>query len=220
MNDAAQISNQLRQTPARSWHQFSLKSLFVLTVLSAIGMASLRSASDVWNAVALTTVVASLSIAVPITLLRRRELRPFWLGFTTIGWLYAALIFGPSLNEHVGRKLWSVQFVNKLADWVEPWWRERTERLTVAQMGGASGAFLRGIPFREGMFPGSLDTSSLSTTEIAGPVTWRANFYRICHFWSVLLVAWMAGATSRFACRAVSPFAPRKDVLSPRERRQ
>jgi hypothetical protein len=198
-----------------NWRQYSLKSLFVLIVLSAVAMASLRSASSVWNATALTAVIAALSIAVTVALLRRPEFQPFWIGFTTVGWLYSAMIFGPWFSEHVGRRLVTVQLVNKLADWIEPWWRDKNERIAVAQMGGM-GRVQRGDPLRWGMFPGSDDARSLSNARNDDADDWQENFYRICHFWSVLVIAWIAGASSRFACRLGENLMSRTPLGGPR----
>jgi hypothetical protein len=202
--------------------QYGLKTLFVATVLASVVVASLRSASDSWNSAVLTLMTSMLCIAVPVTILRRTDARPFWVGFVAIGWLYATLIFGPWLSQHVGAHLWPVGIVNKLADWVEPWWRDQDERVALAQMGGGifggrvpSRRPRPGEPFREGIFPGSMNESSLPTLREFGPSPRRANFYRIGHYWSVLLLAWIAGTISSWMCHHVAWLTLRRNRSKP-----
>src|SRR5258708_5020130 len=112
MDDVVITPIHRKTSPQRPWPQYNLKTMFALTVLAAVVVASLRCASDAWDAAVLTLLVTALCVAVPVTVLRRRDSRPFWVAFTTIGWLYAMLIFGPWFSTHVGAHLFSVQAVN------------------------------------------------------------------------------------------------------------
>ncbi|HEV3007303.1 MAG TPA: hypothetical protein VGX78_22725 [Pirellulales bacterium] len=192
--------------PAQRRH-YNVKRPLLVAALVAVVMASLHWPSDFWNSTALTIMSGALCAAVPITLLRRRELRPFWIGFTTIGWLYATMIFGPWFCEYVGGQLLTVKMVNKLADGVEPWWRDHSEGADATRPFGLDANDDPSAPFRIGGFPGSVEQSSLASASPFGRPTWpfRANFYRIGHFWSVLAFAWIAGAVSRWACRETAP---------------
>jgi hypothetical protein len=202
MDDLSFTPIPRKSPPPTKRRQFNLKRPLLVILMAAVVMASLHWSSDFWNSAALTTMLGALCAAVPITLLKRRELKPFWIGFTTIGWLYTTMIFGPWFSEYVGGQLLTVKMVNHLADWAEPCWRKHGAPGDERPRSDELHIYDPPTPFRVGAFPGSFEENSVTTAHPFGPPVWasRANFYRICHFWCVLALACTAGVISRRAC--------------------
>jgi hypothetical protein len=72
---------------------FRLRQLFLWTAAIALGLVALRSASPTWVSAMLGLALAVLSVSILSAIFRRGPQRAFWIGFTTIGWLYVLLLF-------------------------------------------------------------------------------------------------------------------------------
>ena len=85
--------------------RISIRSLMAFIVVTAIGLAAIRSGSAAWAGATLsTTFFALVSSFLGIALGRGRR-RVFWSGFALLGWSYLILVYTPWLNEKVGRFL-------------------------------------------------------------------------------------------------------------------
>jgi hypothetical protein len=67
--------------------------MFLWTAAIALGLVALRSASPTWVSAMLGLALAVLSVSILFAIFRRGPQRAFWIGFTTIGWLYVVLLF-------------------------------------------------------------------------------------------------------------------------------
>lgn len=72
---------------------FGLRQLFFWTAAIALGLVALRSASPTWVSAMLGLALAVLSVSILFIIFRRGPQRAFWIGFTTLGWLYILLLF-------------------------------------------------------------------------------------------------------------------------------
>lgn len=98
------------------WFQFSLRSLFALTALMAVGLTALKFSTHGW-AIAMTTITAALLLFAILQAIHGRDCaRPFWSGFAIFGWGYMALLlfWGSSDNSLFGSNLATGEFLEFL----------------------------------------------------------------------------------------------------------
>jgi hypothetical protein len=72
---------------------FGLRQLFLWTATIALGLVALRSASMTWVAAMLGLALAVLTASILLVVFRRGSQRAYWIGFTTVGWMYLLLVF-------------------------------------------------------------------------------------------------------------------------------
>lgn len=145
--------------------------------------AALRSSSPGWFALVLSGSAALLAWAVLAAILARRW-RPFWFSLSVVTGLHLALSFGPWANERVAPRLFSVQAVNALAQWLEPRWRLQREPPD------GLGALAPSI----GKYPGGDGTGALPDVRYLRQFeTGQASFFRICHILSAFLLGAVVG---------------------------
>jgi hypothetical protein len=75
--------------------KLSVRGLMALVSLVAVGFAALSHPTRLWASTLYTAAIVVLSIAVVAGFRGRREVRAFWTGFATCGWIYFSLHFGP-----------------------------------------------------------------------------------------------------------------------------
>ncbi len=71
----------------------------VLVLISAVGLAALRSASDLWAGMMLLFALAAVGIAVMAAVILRGRERYWWAGFAFFAGGYLALAVGPWLSD-------------------------------------------------------------------------------------------------------------------------
>jgi hypothetical protein len=82
--------------------QFSIASLLSTILVVALGIASLRSASDAWDSGVLAIVLLTLLVAVLLAVHRSDRARAYWLGFALFGWAYFLVGLIPSIEARLG----------------------------------------------------------------------------------------------------------------------
>ncbi len=91
--------------------RFSVRTLMVLIVGAAAGLAALRDASEIWAGIMLTLVLSILGTAIFGAIYKRGRRRADWLGFAVFGWGYFMLAFGPGFSTELGNRLPSTRLL-------------------------------------------------------------------------------------------------------------
>jgi hypothetical protein len=79
--------------------RFSIRSLIVLIVVFAVGLAALRNANELWAGMLLLVALAAVGVAVMGAVILRGKERDWWAGFAFFGGGYLALAIGPWLSD-------------------------------------------------------------------------------------------------------------------------
>jgi hypothetical protein len=85
--------------------RFSIRTLMACVLLSAVGLAALRSASRLWAGIMMMLALAAIGVAILGAALMRGRERAWWLGFAVFGGGYLVLTFAPGLSSEVGARL-------------------------------------------------------------------------------------------------------------------
>jgi hypothetical protein len=94
-----------------------IRTLMVLILLSAIGLAALRNASNLWAGMMLLTALGIVGVAVlGAAILSGRE-QCWWGGFAFFGGGYLALAVGPWLSDTFEPKLATSQLIKEIYGW-------------------------------------------------------------------------------------------------------
>jgi hypothetical protein len=94
--------------------RFSIRSLMAFVLISAVGLAALRSANELWAATMLSAALAAVGVAVlGASLMRGRE-RAWWLGFAVFGGGYLALSVGPWVGDAFRYQLVTTHWLGEL----------------------------------------------------------------------------------------------------------
>jgi hypothetical protein len=80
--------------------RLSIRSLMSFVVVSAVGLAALRNASDLWAGMMLLAALAALGAATLGSLILRGKERCWWAGFAVFSGGYLALAVGPWFREN------------------------------------------------------------------------------------------------------------------------
>jgi hypothetical protein len=76
--------------------RFSIAGLMGFVLLTAIGIAALRSSSETWAGVLLLATLGAFGIALVGACCRSGPERAGWIGFAVLGWIYMSAAFWPS----------------------------------------------------------------------------------------------------------------------------
>jgi len=87
--------------------QFTLTSLFGLTVLVALACTALVNATPLWASTWFSLTIFVLLLGTLSAILHQGSLRPFWIGFGLFGWVYLLLAFEPWADQYVAPVLLS-----------------------------------------------------------------------------------------------------------------
>jgi hypothetical protein len=79
--------------------RISIRTLMAFVLVSAVGLAALRNANELWAGMMLLVAMAALGGAVLGVILMRGRERAWWLGFAVFAGGYLALAFGPWLSD-------------------------------------------------------------------------------------------------------------------------
>ena len=93
----------------------SLNRAIGVVVITAVGLAALRDASEIWAGIMLTLVLLILGTAVFGAIYSRGRQRAGWLGFAVFGWGYFMLAFGPGFSSELGNRLPSTRLLSRAA---------------------------------------------------------------------------------------------------------
>ena len=94
---SSQLENHVCQRgPTR---RFSIRALMALVLVSAVGLAALRNANDLWAGMMLMVALAAVGISVMGAVILRGQERYWWAGFAFFGGGYLALALGPGLSD-------------------------------------------------------------------------------------------------------------------------
>lgn len=166
--------------------RFTLLSLMVLVAFSAVGLAALVNASELWASATFTVTVSVLLVAIlGIVLPRRESSRAFCAGLTVVGWGYMLIVFSPWFRpeSNLGpAPLLTTKLLEYLYDKV-------TEAPAVA---GASKQFPRGSMAARirALQRGSALRGALSTS--------RKHFQQVGHSLLGLFFAFLGGLLARY----------------------
>lgn len=80
----------------KSRRSYSIANLIHLVFLCGVGFAALRTATALWESVAMMLVTLSLSLALALAIVRTGQKRAYWVGFIVFGGVYFAMT---NINE-------------------------------------------------------------------------------------------------------------------------
>jgi hypothetical protein len=75
--------------------RFSIRTLMALVLVSAVGLAAIRNANELWAKVMTIVALAFVCVAVVWAILRCGRERAWWLGFAVLGGVYLFVSFSP-----------------------------------------------------------------------------------------------------------------------------
>jgi hypothetical protein len=84
---------------------FSIRNLMACVLVSAVGLAALRNASDLWAGMMLLIALAAVGVAVLGAVILRGWDRHWWAGFAFFGGGYLVLTLAPGFSTEVGPRL-------------------------------------------------------------------------------------------------------------------
>lgn len=93
--------------------RFTLSSLIGLIAVLGLGMAAMRSGSDLANRSVFNAMLAALFVGLLGALVGRGGA---WVGFALFGWGFAGLTFGPVLRDEFGPRLLTKPWAQMAAD--------------------------------------------------------------------------------------------------------
>lgn len=87
----------------------SVAGLMGFVLASAVALAALRNANELWAGVLLLLATALVGVAVLGLIQGRGSDRAWWLGYAVFSGGYLALVFGPGFSGSIGSKLGTTQ---------------------------------------------------------------------------------------------------------------
>lgn len=96
--------------------RFSIRSLMAFIVLAAIGLAALRTASELWAAMMLLLALVSVGVSILGAVLMRGRERAWWLGFAVFGGGYLAVSVGPWVGDAFREQLITTHWIGHLRE--------------------------------------------------------------------------------------------------------
>lgn len=179
--------------------------LLGIAATAAIGLAALRSASQLWASLMYTVALGTLTVSVLASVYRRGRRRAFWVGFSACGWTYVVLCFAPWFETTVGASLVTTAALDFLYARFRPaassGMNESTFWLTADGVGAITGP--------DSTAPSDLwlDDGWATGTEgkLWSTVVLSSGRYRkIGHSMFALLAAFLGGSVSLWLCMANS----------------
>lgn len=215
--------------------RYSIRMLVAAIGFCGLGLASLRSPSQLWAATLFSLALAVLVASLVGIAFQRGHRRAFWVGFTIAGWAYWLVALGPWVGDVVGPRLVTTALLEILNDHVKPAapkaWGSVPKSL-MSQLGNISyipGSQKAGTKLEPA---GKLSPGKLSRWEVWTEPEWDSDgarvgrrlalvssepFRRIGHSLLTLLVAFTVGVvTGRFSAlhEAHPPVAPKRTDFS------
>jgi hypothetical protein len=114
-------SNQHGATPCKAPHpSSSIRMLLAAIGFCGLGLASLRSPSQLWAATLFSLALAGLVASLVGIAFQRGQRRAFWTGFALAGWAYWLVALGPWVGDVVGPRLVTTALLEILNDHLKP----------------------------------------------------------------------------------------------------
>lgn len=180
---------------------FSIAGLIGLVIFSAIAIAALRQATEVWDAGLFTLTLTALTLSILMAIHRAGLRRAFWTGFAICGSAYLLVSLVPTINSRLLTSKFLAYVDSKMAD------RPDLYTVVLAAPSGGNASTVTKLPIDIPTVGGSM-ISTGSTTLTFSSNTSQAmafslsgsseRFVSIGHSILALLVAWVGG---RFSMR-------------------
>jgi hypothetical protein len=127
--------------------RFSIAGLMGVVLIVAIGLAALRSGSEIWAGVIFLTTCGVLALSIVGIFCRRDAERAWWLGFALFGWGYMALAFWP----------WGTSGVHRLPtsaflEWLDVKLNPSTRGASIGPAAGGMGSTINSSGVQGGMY--------------------------------------------------------------------
>jgi hypothetical protein len=90
--------------------RFSLSAVMGFVLVSAVGLAALRNANEVWVGILLMLVAGMVGVALLGVFFERGRNNAWWAGFAVFAGSYLTLAFGPWCKDQIQPKLATTQF--------------------------------------------------------------------------------------------------------------
>ena len=94
--------------------RFSIRSLMAFVLVSAVGLAALRTAGDLSAGMVLLVTLAAIGTAMMGAVILRDRERYWWAGFAFFGGGYLALALGPWLSDTFHPQLGTTHLLNEI----------------------------------------------------------------------------------------------------------
>jgi hypothetical protein len=104
----------------RIMRRFSIRGLMAFVVISAVGLAALRNAGDLWAGMLLLFALASVGAAVMGAFILQGRDRYWWAGFAFFGGGYLALAVGPWLSDAFQPQLGTTHLLDQIQGRMHP----------------------------------------------------------------------------------------------------
>ena len=95
-------------------YRISIRTLMAFVVVSAVGLAALRAASDLWAGLLLLVALAAVGVAILGAAFMGGAERAWWAGFALFGGGYLALAVGPCLSDTYQSSLGTTHLLNHI----------------------------------------------------------------------------------------------------------
>ena len=112
--------NDKALTSGGTMHRFSIRTLMAFVLVSAVGLAALKNASDLWAGMMLLVALGSVGIALLGAFILRGKERYWCAGFAFFAGGYVALAFAPWLSETFEVKMGTTYLLGELYSRVSP----------------------------------------------------------------------------------------------------
>jgi hypothetical protein len=181
--------------------RFTIAGLLGFVSFTAIGLAALRSATDLWDSGVFGITLALLLISVLLAVHRTGVGRAYWLGFALFGWAYLVICLVPPIEARLPTTQGLAYIDSKVAD--------RPVSMTFGfTTHGVNGNTNRAMRLYSSLVNGDSIVSSQSGTVrvwdattgrlLAGPSGTSENFVRIGHSLLALVLAFLGAHLSRY----------------------
>ena len=139
--------------------RYSIRTLITFVFLTAVGLAALRNANELWAGMMLLTALTAVGVAVLGAAIMPGQERCWWLGFAVFSGGYLGLTFVPVVSAEIGPRLvttTTLGFAHSQVTSREPLpqvlWRQHAQVATRdrSPQGGEPRAGRSGIRFRDG----------------------------------------------------------------------
>jgi hypothetical protein len=174
--------------------RISIRRLMAFVIVSAIGLAALRNANELWAGLMLLIALAAVGIAVLGAVLMRDKERAWWLGFAVFAVGYLALSVGPFPSPQLGTSQFLISMHPIVTASEAPLppilWRQRAhalaqvERLKAAGQGPA-----------DPMLKSAMQVLTNLDTQLAGTPS-QVEFIRVGHALFALLAGLVGGTVA------------------------
>ncbi|HWE36800.1 MAG TPA: hypothetical protein VG406_09560 [Isosphaeraceae bacterium] len=146
----------------------SIAGLLTVVLVSAVGLAALNSASDLWTSLVTTGAFAVLGYALVGAAVGHGRSRAYWIGFAIFGFGYLALASGPESR----RRLMTTRILDSVARFRKEMPKNAGDRLVAERQGETLGATV--LEVKDGKYKVNFDGWTSYYDEWIGPDRIRA----------------------------------------------